>query len=598
MFVIRYSAFGLFILLSSCSFISKEELQFRQGGTAGCDLQLYVDQDGDGFGSGPKVENCSDKTGLVENDSDCNDADPNVNPNVVENCATPEDDNCDGSANEIDGENCTTWYADSDDDSFGANDDLLCACSPYNEYSSATSGDCDDTDPNTNPDQTEVCGDGKDNNCDGLANGCGLPSLLSSNDASYYVDGETAGDNAGVAVSTGGQVLDKTPSFMVNAPYYGDGDVGRSYIVGVDNNNLVPDYTTVTGAVAGGILGFAAVQPADLNQDNFDDLVIAAPFAATADGDGVGAVYLLNGPLYDDVFVDDSDALLLGQNANDRFGWTITHGDFSADGTSYLAIGAYGVDSGYANNGAVYLFATPLPEFSTVNDATFTIYGGGAQSYVGYAMAAGQDYSGDGIFDLVTGGYKIANETGSVYQLNGPITTDGNFNDASVRWDGANPDSRFGIVLSSAGDLDGNGVPEIAATSSINNQVYILDGQQQGTFTSDDCDLIFVNIAGNGSALQVSSLADSNGDQQSDFAIGAPSGNIVYIFYGPLGNGVIDVNDADVIIEGSTSEQLGSSISFADLNVDGLQDILIGARTNSTTANRAGRAYVFIGEGL
>ena len=64
---------------------------------------LFLDDDADGYGNPDvSVEACEAGSGLVENDADCNDFDPHVNPDAEEVC-NERDDDCD---DEVD-ERCT-----------------------------------------------------------------------------------------------------------------------------------------------------------------------------------------------------------------------------------------------------------------------------------------------------------------------------------------------------------------------------------------------------------------------------------------------------------------------------------------------------------
>jgi hypothetical protein len=99
-------------------------------GATGC-----TDVDGDGF--------------CAELGFDCDDTDPEVNPNAPELC-----DGIDNNCNEIiDGgcDGCT----DSDGDGYSLEDDLC------------GEADCDDSDETISPDAEEICDDGIDNDCDG-----------------------------------------------------------------------------------------------------------------------------------------------------------------------------------------------------------------------------------------------------------------------------------------------------------------------------------------------------------------------------------------------------------------------------------------------
>jgi hypothetical protein len=122
----------------------------------------YRDADGDGYGSPTNsTKACSQPSGYVTNNGDCNDGDAAIHPNVAETC-DGKDNNCDGS---IDEGVLKTFYLDSDKDGYGTSTTTQ-ACSQPSGYASV-SGDCNDTSAGVNPGAAEVCGDAQDQNCDG-----------------------------------------------------------------------------------------------------------------------------------------------------------------------------------------------------------------------------------------------------------------------------------------------------------------------------------------------------------------------------------------------------------------------------------------------
>ncbi|WP_228564968.1 putative metal-binding motif-containing protein [Myxococcus sp. AB036A] len=162
----------------------------------------YLDGDRDGFGrKGPGTEACDPPSELyVDVTGDCDDERADVHPTAEEKC-NDSDDNCDGRADELFTEGpgalgtaCTEFcngayacndtqtgtvcvgthptllYADADSDGEGEKDGAsvgeLCPGAPLPSMMAANTLDCDDADPDTNTQATEVC-DGLDNDCDG-----------------------------------------------------------------------------------------------------------------------------------------------------------------------------------------------------------------------------------------------------------------------------------------------------------------------------------------------------------------------------------------------------------------------------------------------
>jgi len=124
---------------------------------------FYTDADGDGFGS-PDLpfEACELPEGASEFDGDCDDSDPNRNPDEAEVCDGIDND-CDETAD--DGVQIPI-YPDDDDDGFGPDEEIELVCpDDIPDGFTTEGGDCDDSAPNRNPDETEVCDD-IDNDCD------------------------------------------------------------------------------------------------------------------------------------------------------------------------------------------------------------------------------------------------------------------------------------------------------------------------------------------------------------------------------------------------------------------------------------------------
>jgi len=153
--------------------------------------ECYLDTDYDGHGDPALPRSgtiCQSTNGVSTAGDDCDDTDPYSYPGAMEQCGDHWDNNCDG---QID-EGCVldSCWIDFDQDGYG--DDAkpragtICASGGG---VSVVPGDCDDTDPATNPSVQEQCGDGWDNNCDGQVDeGCNVDQCWADKDTDGYGD--------------------------------------------------------------------------------------------------------------------------------------------------------------------------------------------------------------------------------------------------------------------------------------------------------------------------------------------------------------------------------------------------------------------------
>ncbi len=176
-----------------------------------CDLQkdngfpteeFFPDADGDLYGSSTgAVEACVAPPGYITDGTDCDDTNPAVYPTHDEICNDPPlDDDCDGLTDDADPsvnqDTLLDWYSDNDLDGFGRTGGaVIQACSQPMPNATLDNTDCNDNNPDMNPGETEVCDNGADNDCDGLADDDD-DSVDPSTFMDFYedYDGDGAGD--------------------------------------------------------------------------------------------------------------------------------------------------------------------------------------------------------------------------------------------------------------------------------------------------------------------------------------------------------------------------------------------------------------------
>jgi hypothetical protein len=138
----------------------------------------YADADTDGFGDpAATLSQCNPPSGYTDVGDDCDDTDPEVHPLAEEVCDGADND-CDGltDADDDDISGLSVWYADTDGDGFGdAASEPVQGCEAPGEAWTDNAADCDDTNASTRPGAEDLCGDGLDNDCNGIPDdGAGL----------------------------------------------------------------------------------------------------------------------------------------------------------------------------------------------------------------------------------------------------------------------------------------------------------------------------------------------------------------------------------------------------------------------------------------
>jgi tetratricopeptide (TPR) repeat protein len=136
---------------------------------------------------------------------------------------------------------------------------------------------------------------------------------------------------------------------------------------------------------------------------------------------------------------------------------------------------------------------------------------------------------------------------------------------------GANQTGASAIV---AGDLNGDFLPDLLVANQSSNNVTLLLGKGDGTFSPAAASPI---AAGNGPSAIV--IGDFNGDGKSDFAVSNLSDNTISVFLGDALGGFTAAPGSPFLLPGG--EQGPVALAAADLDGDGKSDLAVVNRTTS-----------------
>jgi hypothetical protein len=317
-------------------------------------------------------------------------------------------------------------------------------------------------------------------------------------------------------------------------------------------------------------------------------------------------------------------------------------GDVNGDGLADVLVGAddpgdMGVGDGWYDRTYVVFGKQDTDPVALADVALgtggFAINGEAHEHEAGRSASGAGDMNGDGLADVVLGAHyagQYGASFGRTYVVFGKTETDrvdladvvlgvGGF-----AMHGEEYDHHSGQSVSGAGDVNGDGRPDVivAAPGASENGTY--SGRTYVVFGKADTDAVLLADVAQGSGgfamdgepeggrslRSVSGAGDINGDGLADVIVGAPTTadpyapprGRIYVVFGTASTDKVQLADVArgiggfAVIGESEDDFAGFSVSGAgDVNGDGVPDVVAGAAGADPNGTYSGRTYVVFG---
>lgn len=360
---------------------------------------------------------------------------------------------------------------------------------------------------------------------------------------------------------------------LVGVPKDDDGgeDRGAVFVLFLDVDGTVLAHqkiSSTSGAFAGNLgngdqFGTSVASLGDLDGDGVTDVAVGAQFDDDG-GQNRGCVWILflmaDGTVKSHAKISDTEGAFTGVLGNgDTFGYSVARvPDLDGDAVDDLAVGARLDDDGGSSKGAVWVLFLNSDGSVKAHQKISALAGGftgalDSSDFFGAAVVAIGDLDGDGLTDLAVGANSDddgGTNRGAVWILNlradGTVRSHSKISQTSGGLLGQLADGdNLGSSLAFLGDVDGDGIPELAAGAPLDDEA-----------ASNAGSLWLFSVSNTGSAFTSRKITSSRG-------------------------GFGDVLDP--------GDEFGAGLApIGDLNGDGVDDLLVGSVGDDDGGNNEG----------